>query len=101
MKPPRSRSTTPLSLAPPPVEAPPPPPMALAEVDRARLQAAHLQLQVDDLTLRDLARQHGELSEQRKADAAAMEALGADLRARYALGDRDMVNPETGAITRA
>jgi hypothetical protein len=62
MKQPRTRSTAPLSLAPPvadlPVtsEAPAAPPSALAEVDRLRLHNAQLQLQVDDLLIAQHAR---------------------------------------------
>jgi hypothetical protein len=106
MKQPRTRSTAPLSLAPPvadlPVtsEAPAAPPSALAEVDRLRLHNAQLQLQVDDLLIAQHARAHNDVVADRKGHAATMESLGADLRVRYALGDTDAVDPATGAITR-
>lgn len=82
------------------MDTPATPPDALSPLDLARFTAARLQLEVDELRLRELVRQHGETTADRAKHADAMNTLSRELRATYDLTDADAVNPETGAITR-
>jgi len=78
-----------------------PPPTSLSPLDRALLHEGHLQLQVDDLRLAAIKRDHEETLAAREKHVAAFNEFIANLRARYLLTETTPVNPETGAIVRA
>lgn len=90
---------TPAHSTPAPTAVPPAPPTALEERDLLRLQVAHLRVQTDETTLKEIVRQHAETMDVRKGHVAGLEALSAELRERYDLSDAK-VDVETGAITR-
>ena len=78
-----------------------PPPTSLSPLDRALLHEGHLQLQVDNLRLASLEREHKDTLAAREKHVAAFNEFLAGMRARYLIAETTPVNPETGAIVRA
>jgi hypothetical protein len=88
-----------LALA-PSTDAPAAPATHLDALDRALLSEAHLRVELHNRTIAEYARLHNDAVRQRDERMASLSAMGAALREKYAFGESDPVDTETGAIKR-
>ena len=84
----------------PSTDAPAAPATHLDALDRALLAEAHLRVELHSRTIAEYARLHNDAAKQRDERMASLSAMGAALRAKYAFGESDPVDIDTGAITR-
>jgi len=76
------------------------PPSSLNPLDHAHLALLHERQLRTTAQMEVLAMQHAAVTKERDANAAELNALNLDLRARYAFVGNESVDLKTGAITR-